>query len=885
MCARDKPYENEEERMLRHVYRILTMCVIFAAAVYFYGRGVEVETMEREKTVEVGGSTFPILNITSQGYQMNRLFGYSGDLDVDTVRESITPLGPDKSLDVSIKEYAEEIQKVIYEVRDVRSNEVLDSGSISALERVEGGKATRISLETELDTSTEYSLKITAVTVRSRKIHYFTRLKYYVADSFLQEKLDFVMRFHKDTFIKNPEKQKLGVGTAKQGVQAYLEAPALTKDNDALARVDIHSSPELVMWGEVEPKVVTDVIPTVKEFNIETGAFQLTYFVEFGGKAAGKRYFVNEFYRVRYASGQFYLLYFERTMESQFGGADLNLEENILELGVTSDVGKEVVANSDQSKMCFVRDGALYYYDVAKNEFTKVYAFYQEDVVVEQRLYAEHDVQIIKMDDEGNICFAVYGYMSRGDYEGKVAIVLYQFHVVDDVIEELAYVPLQTTYQRLKEDFERHCYMNAQDDFYLKIFDKVLVYNTVAKSLKVMAENVTEENFYVLKRDNCYVWADSSEGGEVADRIHIEHLDTGDALDIPANDGEGVTLLGMMDEHVIYGRYLQSDVTETTDGTVVVPVNQLEIVDAQGKVLRTEEGKGYYFTDVAIKDNIITITRCEKKKNGNEFTFEEVDERRLTSTFAPREEPISYTARDDEEFVREWFVALPKPKEEGAGDDAATEGDSVTTTTFLETKNYVITTDTTLHLDNLAKDREMYYVYAYGRITGSSRNPAKAIRKAYDDMGVVISAENYLVWERGGKFLQNAISGIEHTKAEGKLGNVGACTYMLLKASHASVDVSDASGGKTSILGLMRKYLDYPVNLSGCELDDALYFVSAGKPVIGMVGKKEAVLIVGYDQYYVDVVDPKTGQAARWGLNSAAETFRAANNVFVSYLE
>ena len=56
------------------------------------------------------------------------------------------------------------------------------------------------------------------------------------------------------------------------------------------------------------------------------------------------------------------------------------------------------------------------------------------------------------MDAEGNVNFMVYGYMNRGQYEGRVAIVLYKYIRADQRIEELVYIPVDEPYQRLKEN-------------------------------------------------------------------------------------------------------------------------------------------------------------------------------------------------------------------------------------------------------------------------------------------------------------------------------------------------------------------------------------------------------------------------------------------------
>ena len=43
---------------------------------------------------------------------------------------------------------------------------------------------------------------------------------------------------------------------------------------------------------------------------------------------------------------------------------------------------------------------------------------------------------------------------------------------------------------------------------------------------------------------------------------------------------------------------------------------------------------------------------------------------------------------------------------------------------------------------------------------------------------------------------------------------------------------------------MLRSHLDTPVNLTGCTVDEILYFVSSEKPVIAMESSGHAVLII-----------------------------------------
>ena len=109
-------------------------------------------------------------------------------------------------------------------------------------------------------------------------------------------------------------------------------------------------------------------MPVIKEYNMETACFQLNYYVE-GATATGKEtYRVNEFYRVRYASGSSYLLNYERTMETVFDAALTSVQKNQLKIGITNDITMDLMNNETTKQLFFAREGNLYCYDMDKKK-------------------------------------------------------------------------------------------------------------------------------------------------------------------------------------------------------------------------------------------------------------------------------------------------------------------------------------------------------------------------------------------------------------------------------------------------------------------------------------------------------------------------------------
>lgn len=843
--------------MIKYLYKAVVLLVVFAGALFYFGRQLESDMYEEGVQISRGEERIPFLTLASQNVEMNRLYGYNGPLDHKIVRESLTPISTDKKLQITIHDKEVRLIKLQYDIMDKDTDEVYFSGAMNAI-----GKDTK-KLELDLDygfqTSMEYVLSLTATTDSGRKVHYYTRLKYYTQDSFLKEKLAFAMQFHKDTFSKSKAEQ----------LETYLE-PDGTASNDSLATVNIKSSSDLVTWGRLSPKKLSEPVPTVKEYNMETACFHLNYFVE-GTTASGKEvYHVNEFYRVRFASGHSYLLNFERTLETEYDPKLTSVQKNQLKIGITNEVDMETLVCEKTKRLFFARSGNLYCYDMdkEKNVVTKLYSSYSEQASYEYRQGGGQSIRLLKTDEEGNLYFAVYGYFPRGQYEGKVAIVLYKYVQQENMINELVYLPMDTTYQQLKQDFNDYGYVSSRNVYYFIVANVVYSYNMESRRLTKIAENITDIGFKIIKKSNCFVWSDSQETG-YGENLTVFNLENEEKVQIPkSRDGEYIRLFDVINENVVYGYVKKSDITSTTAREPLIPCYKLVIADAAGKEVRKAySSKKQYVTNVKVEGNVMTLSRV--KRSGNK-KFQRIADDSILNQTEEKTSVYDLKSRVTSGTLTEWYIGFPStfiidevPAYEVATDELVTSGRSV-------------------HLDEVKVPK--YYVYALGKITGSYEDPAEAIRKADEQMGVVVSASHMVVWERSGSFLMNSVAGLEMQEATSKISNLAACAYMVLKANHFSVDAQKMSAKNRSLYEMLGQYMNEPVNLTGLTLEQVLYFVSSGKYVIGMTGKSTAVVICGYDTKTVSTYNPANGKKETIGRAEMEKTFHDAGDKYVSYL-
>lgn len=93
--------------MHRRVYKLLILLTVFIAALFFMSGHIKEEEITLEKTVKMKESTFPLLYLKSGGYEMNRLHGYSTNITASEVREAITPLDSQKTIELFWRKRAE----------------------------------------------------------------------------------------------------------------------------------------------------------------------------------------------------------------------------------------------------------------------------------------------------------------------------------------------------------------------------------------------------------------------------------------------------------------------------------------------------------------------------------------------------------------------------------------------------------------------------------------------------------------------------------------------------------------------------------------------------------------------------------------------------------
>lgn len=848
--------------MLKYIYRIIILLCIFVASIYYFSRDIKEVVFDRDNTTVMEDATFPLITIKTGENVINRLHGYSSNLNANIVRDAVTPIGTDQTFEILINQDEYDIKKLNYELREFTSNDLIETDSISVFEDNESERTAKIKLKPGLETGKEYALKITLITSESKKMFYYQRIKLY-DDAFINEKLSFVMDFH--NAIKTKESAK--------GIEKYLE-PIGEGDNASLSYVNINSSYDLISWGNLNPVFLTEVIPTIKEFYTDTASVELNYFIEANIEGVAEQYMVTEFYRVRYSKNRMYLLNYDRRMEAQFDVNLASITKSEFKLGISNEYDVPFIASDDEKKLVFVRNRELWFYDLSKNEMIQVFSFRQEQTDYIRDRYNQHDIRILNMDAEGNIDFLIYGYMNRGQYEGKVAIILFSYIRAENRIEELVYLPVEGTYQTLKESLGEFTYVNSKEVFYFNLNNNMYSFNLVTRELSTIATDIHQNNIVVLKKLNYVAWQINS-NPSLAKNICIMNMETGEVESINAKMGYNIRLMGMIDSNIIYGFVKEGDIITRVDGKVLAPPGVIEIATAKKEILKNYRKPDYYIYNLKVKDNVIELYRVQKVNNDGSVSYVEASDDYIMNQVKVESQLIKVSTRVTEKALTQLYLSLPKgfvmqelPK-------------------LTKTVNTIISQDPTVRLQETEQETGYYYPYVTGGIEGAYEEAADAIQVAKEGIGVVLDNSQRLVWERGVKSAQNNIPDFEEMNLTAQSNKtVERCIELMLSLQNVSVDKEQLAVTNRSAFDVLMEHSRYsPVRLTGITLDDVLYFVSKGRPVLAMTDTSNAVLIYGYDAFNIMMIDPKKNGVIKMGIGDSTELFESAGNVFLSYLE
>lgn len=805
-------------------------------------------------TMEMQPASLPVVMMQKSGMTYNRLHGYREAMDVASQRETITVLGEHRDTEFVIDTYGRDVTGVAIEVRSTDGSRLIENTNITDYKITQGQVSGRIAIKDLIEKNEEYALIIFVELDGEEQIKYYTRIIW--SDSLYgAEKLAFVKDFHERLYDKEAAKE----------ITKYLETNASLEDNRTFHKVNIHSSFQQITWGEMAVKEVLSPAMQLKEIANQTASVVLDYVVSTGNGKDIVYYQVQEYFRVRYTTERIYLLDYERTMTQISNPEKMYANDKIL-LGIT-DENVPLLESADGNVVAFEVANCLYSYNATTNKLTRVFSFYDQGQLDVRTLYGQHAIKIIDINEGGNISFAVYGYMNRGRHEGEVGVQVYYYDQALNTIEELVYIPYDKSYTVLAAQMDQLFYLNREQKLCFSLEGYICEVDLNEKTYEKLLAITQDDSVQVSDNQSILVW---QAGGGVygCDTLEIRNLNNGIKTHITATEGEALKALGFMGEDVIYGVARKDEIVKENSGQIFFPMYKVCIANAVGETLKEYSQENIYVTDCVVEGNQITLGRVRKE-----------GEERYTQITADQ-----IMNNKQEEIGKNKIVAADIAVYERYIQIQTRAAIDSKTIKILNPKEVVFEGGRELPFE-VEGELNRYYVYGPYGVNGIYYSPAKAINQAYNIAGVVVDNTGSSIWIKGNRVTKNQIMAIKKPERTQDKSSLAVCLDTILNYEGIMSNAEYLMQQGSTVMEILEENLEDAdiLDLTGCELDAVLYYVNKDIPVLAMLENGEAVLITGFNEFNVVIMDPTDGTLEKRGMNDTANWFKENGNRFITY--
>ena len=819
---------SEQFRRFRNiVIRVIVFAAVYVIAVLAASRYLNRSTPDMASVM--ADSTFPLVYMQQGGINFNCLHGYNREMDVSEMRYSITPLTEQREVTIRIQNFGAAVDSVSYEVVSIDGTQSLENTKVVRLETDGDYVTSTLKLGNQMLMNKEYVLKL-LVTTGGRGIYYYTHVL--LADGLhTADYLNFAAGFW-DKCINKTDLDMVG---------AAVEPDETTDSEGTLAHMDIHDSVNQLTWANLNPQIYYKPTPRLTEINENTATMTLDYRISASAENGSTEiYNVHEYYRLRFTDSRVFLLNFDRTTDQVFNPESNEVIDTAgIVLGITQ---KDVEYMPDEKNrvIAFVQQNVLWTYRRDTDVFTRVFGFPQQENMDERDFYRENTIRVLDVSSQGNVVFAVGGYMNRGLHEGGNGIGVYYYDAGSALVRELCFLESNENTERIQMDMQECLYLTEDRSTVWTLLNGVLYKVLLATDdVQICAEGVHNDCYQGSKSGRYFAWLKE---GKMYASSTIESIDfeSGTIREITAGENEFLRPLTYMKEDLVYGTARAVDISAEHGGNAMFPMYRLTFEDGSGNIVKVYEPNGLYVTGVSQSDNLLNLERVA----WNGTLFAEASPDQIVS--ADTTDDVNLGLGTKETDRRQTIVLLRVGTTLDEGECAV--GSSKTLTG----------SQRTIPMPQNAEPEQLYYVYAAGGLDALCTYPNDAIVMADKLFGVVVDYNQNYVWVRGDK----------KTQYEIELKNVP--TVMRT----GTLDKAELEAGTG------RQVMD----LTGCTLDEILYFVSHDRPVLAVTADG-VKCIVGYDEYNTHLLTPGEDEWYYYGIQDSTALFLASGNEFYSYTD
>lgn len=796
-------------------------------------------------TTEAQNQDFPGVNIVYNGSLINELSGYVSEIDSGYLRDTVTPVDSDSMISMAVTENGQRITGFSYTLTNSTNEVVVDRGEQFTEEDGEGFRIFKFQIQKPLAAEQEYCLTIVLTNSDQQNFYYYTRIKQ-GTDLKTAGKLNFVLDFCKSTM--DSEKSS--------SISAYLPS-ADTGEQDSFADVNLYSGSTMVNWGSLNPIIMGSISTKIKDISTDTASIVLNYKVRTTVNGVSSEYDVSEYYKIRVSDEIYYLKNYRRTMYASAASGSFEVNDKQIQLGIMQESNTQLLTCQEDpaAHAAFTIGGILYSYDLDDNVFIQIYG-------TEGNNYSNsnkglmYGIKPLTITSDGDVWFLVYGYLNGQGHKGENGIVLYQYSAEDNLLSEQAYIPSDESWEVLETQIQKVAFLDQSGKLCLSLGDIIYRINFLNGQVKELAVPLDNTTCQLSQDGRILAVANAVDAREVT-RIDVYYLDRQEQKVIQV-DGKNLCLWGFYGDDIVYGTVDAGQIYTNSEGNIVTPMEKLYIVNEELETVREYANEGKFITNVEFQENAIYLTLVTMTADG----FQEAEADFLARITEKTVSEIAIDVIYDKDKRNECYLTLPE---------------SISTEPLMMVSRKSGASDTAITID-IEFLTPKYFVYSGISAAVEYSDLTQAIEICAQQSGMVVSSSKAILW-RADERSSSASTSITEIGIGNKINRVteAICAYAEGKSS---IDWNESM----TMLEALEMNMDHTVvSLKGLTLDEVLYFVYRGNPVVAKLREDYYVLIVGYNPDYLQIADPETGEVSDWNYKTYGEIFASEGSVFYSY--
>ncbi|WP_026506919.1 hypothetical protein [Butyrivibrio sp. MC2013] len=844
--------------MKKTIIKIIYVIVVFISSLIIINKLSNQPKTDR--TGQMSEASLPTVSMLDENQRIGTLYGYTREMNPQTLRGNVFPAGAGREMKFVMDLYGQTADNLRFEVRSPKGNSLVESTQIEDYQKIGDSISCSIQVKDLIEAGREYMLVIIA-DVGDRPVRWYSRFVWTQDDDryYFREKLDFVRKFSEMTFDKNHSSD----------LAVYME-PNSEGDNTTLAKVDIHSSISQLTWGNLNVTAHTEPEIYTLDLHDQTANILLKYQVTVN---QDEHFNIEEYFRIRYTSDRIYLLGYERSMDHALFAEDSDYSQGQLFLSITDPNKIRLKESNGGSAVAFVVQDRLFALNMADSRLAYLFGFYDKDHTDKRYTLQNNEIEILNVDEGGNVLFSVAGYMNRGIHEGMVGVDVYRYDSATNTVEELVFVPSDMGEELVMASARCLTAAGSGNSFYTLIGTDLYSIDLLDRTYESVVSGMLSSNYEISSSGETIAWQDFAEDSG-RKRIQIMNLGSQKISYVDADEGEMVILLGYMQDDLVYGVVRQSDVINDHMGNPVYAMYSIRIRDEEGHILEDYKPDPLYVTSAEMGDNQVMLERCSKNEESGYYEPALPDQIMSTLEEESGSNFVKTVAMDDYETAAVIFF-----KSEVKG------------IKYQNPSQIIYEGSREVDVKDDISSAYNYLVYDKGKVELITPDFAKALDLAYDRRGVIVDTEGSYIWYLGDQQLRNQNMSITRDVEKEDFSSEDStqvCLRVMLEYEGINANVKQLMENGMTAEEILERNLPGARVLpaDGCELEAMIYFADKDIPVLARKSDGSSVLIIGYNQQNIVLFDPSkpSDNVFKAGRKDTASMLSSAGNHFTTYI-